>query len=135
MPGHVLVLGAVALGARVIEKHFTDSTGRNGPDHSFSMAPKTWREMVDRTRELEVSLGDGYKKIEENERETVIVQRRCVRANRDLEMGALLTKDDLAMLRPCPSDGIAPFDARKLVGEKLKRSLSAGEYLKWTDIK
>jgi len=58
------------LGATVIEKHFTDSTDRDGPDHPFSMTATMWREMVDRTRELEASLGDGRKKIEENERET-----------------------------------------------------------------
>ena len=58
-PGHVSVLGAVAKGARVIEKHFTDSTDRPGPDHAFAMNPKSWREMVERTRELEMCLGDG----------------------------------------------------------------------------
>ncbi len=134
MPGQVSVLGAVALGARVIEKHFTDSTDRDGPDHLFSMTPTTWREMVDRTRELEASLGDGRKKIEENERETLIVQRRCIRASRDLAMDTLLCEDDLIMLRPCPADGIAPFEFRKLVGKRLKRSVSSGEHLKWEDV-
>ncbi len=51
-PGHGTVLGAVALGARIVEKHFTDDTTRSGPDHSFSMTPVNWREMVLRTREL-----------------------------------------------------------------------------------
>jgi N-acetylneuraminate synthase len=134
MPGHVSVLGAVALGARVIEKHFTDSTERDGPDHPFSMTPTTWREMVDRTRELEAALGDGRKKIEDNETETVIAQRRCVRASRDLGQGGLLTTGDLTVLRPCPADGIAPFDLQRLVGKKLNRELCAGEYLKWEDV-
>jgi N-acetylneuraminate synthase len=133
MPGHISVLGAVALGARVIEKHFTDSTDRDGPDHPFSMTPTTWREMVDRTRELEASLGDGRKKIEENERETVVLQRRCIRARRDLERDTLLRDDDLTVLRPCPADGIAPFESRKLIGKKLKRSVSAGQHLRWED--
>ncbi len=52
--GHVSVLGAVAIGARIIEKHFTDDVTKEGPDHHFSMTPATWREMVDRTRDLEV---------------------------------------------------------------------------------
>jgi sialic acid synthase SpsE len=134
MPGHVSVLGAIVLGARVIEKHFTDSTDRDGPDHPFSMTPTTWREMVDRTRDLEASLGDGRKKIEENERETVIVQRRCVHASRDLEVDTLLCEGDLTMLRPCPPDGIAPFDFRKLIGKRLKKKVSRGEHLKWEDI-
>lgn len=134
MPGHVSVLGAVVLGARVIEKHFTDSTDREGPDHPFSMTPTTWREMVSRTREIEASLGDGRKKIEDNERETAIVQRRCIRASSDLKMGALLCKEDLSMLRPSPADGIPPFEVQKLVGKRIKRNVSAGDYIKWDDI-
>lgn len=134
MPGHVSVLGAVALGARVIEKHFTDSTDREGPDHPFSMTPATWKEMVARTRELEASLGDGRKRIEENERDTVVVQRRCIRADRELKSGDLLSKEDLTMLRPCPADGIPPFEVGGLVGKRLKRDVKLGEYLRWEDI-
>ena len=78
-PGHSTVLGAVALGAKIIEKHFTDDNSRSGPDHAFSMDPKSWKEMVDRTRELEASLGDGNKKVEQNEIETFQLQRRSVR--------------------------------------------------------
>ena len=62
-PGHSSVLGAVALGARVIEKHFTDNNNLIGPDHKFSMNPKTWSDMVKETRRLELSLGDGLKKV------------------------------------------------------------------------
>ena len=61
--GHVAVLGAVAKGARVIEKHFTDDNGRNGPDHHFAMNPKTWKNMIGATRELEATLRDGIKKL------------------------------------------------------------------------
>jgi sialic acid synthase SpsE len=134
MPGWVTVLGAVALGARVIEKHFTDSTEREGPDHSFSMTPATWREMVDRTRELEAALGDGRKKVEGNERETIVVQRRCIRAGRNLAAGTVLREEDLVMLRPCPADGIAPYEFRKLLGKRLKRSVSSGDNLIWSDV-
>jgi sialic acid synthase SpsE len=133
MPGHLAVLGAVALGARVIEKHFTDSNDREGPDHSFAMNPKSWREMVDRSRELEASLGDGIKKIEANEQETAVVQRRCVRARTDLEIGTLLSNNDLTVLRPCVADAIAPYDIHKLIGKKLRREIRAGEHLKWGD--
>lgn len=135
MPGHVTVLGAVALGARVIEKHFTDSTDRDGPDHPFSMTPETWREMVDRTRELESSLGNGNKKIEENERDTVIVQRRCVRASHNLEKDVIISDKDLTVLRPCPADGIAPFELENLLGKRLNRNISSGEHLKWNDLR
>ena len=61
--GHSAVLGAVTLGARVIEKHFTDDNNRVGPDHKFAMNPNTWKEMVLRTRELENALGDGIKRV------------------------------------------------------------------------
>ena len=79
-PGHATTLGAVALGARVVEKHFTDDTTREGPDHPFSMDPRTWRDMVDRTRELEAALGSPVKRVADNEKETLVVQRRCLRA-------------------------------------------------------
>jgi N-acetylneuraminate synthase len=79
-PGHATVLGAVALGARVVEKHFTDDNNRVGPDHKFAMDPTSWREMVERTRELESALGSGDKFIATNELETSVVQRRCLRA-------------------------------------------------------
>ena len=65
--GHNSVLGAIAIGARVVEKHFTDDNNRIGPDHKFSMDSNTWREMVDRTRELENAIGETEKKIELNE--------------------------------------------------------------------
>ena len=75
-PGHISVLAAVALGARVVEKHFTDNNDLDGPDHRFSMNPKTWLEMVNATRIMESSLGDGIKRVEKNEIKSKIVQRR-----------------------------------------------------------
>ncbi len=126
-PGHVTVLGAVALGARVVEKHFTDDTTRIGPDHGFSMDPITWRAMVDDTRLLEAALGDGRKKVEENEQETVVLQRRCVRAARDLLAGTTLAREDLVVLRPAPCDAFAAHDVEHVVGRTLAVSLSAGE--------
>ena len=83
--GHSTVLGSIALGAKVIEKHFTLSNDLEGPDHKFSMTPKSWREMIDRSRELELSLGNGEKKIEDNEKETVVLQRRAIRAKKNLK--------------------------------------------------
>lgn len=134
MPGHISVLGAVSLGARVIEKHFTDSNDRVGPDHAFAMNPSSWREMVERTRELELALGDGVKKIEENERETAVVQRRSIRSIGNLEAGTILKKSDLQALRPCPADGIPPYEIEHLIGRTLVKNLVAGEYLRWDDI-
>jgi sialic acid synthase SpsE len=131
--GHVSVLGAVALGAKVIEKHFTDSTNRIGPDHSFSMTPATWLEMVERTRELEDALGDGHKKVEENERQTIILQRRSICPNKNMKAGDKMKKDDLIALRPCPENGIEPFEISKVIGKTLKKNIKIGEHLKWSD--
>lgn len=131
-PGHAAVLGAVALGARVIEKHFTDDNRRPGPDHPFSMTPQTWREMVDRTRELEAALGDGDKRVTANEQETVIVQRRCVRAARPLARGARLTRDAVVFLRPAPRGAILPYELHDALGLALATNVAEGEALYWT---
>jgi N-acetylneuraminate synthase len=133
-PGHATVLGAVSLGARIIEKHFTDDIKRVGPDHKFSMDPRSWSEMVERTRELERSLGYGLKKIEENERDTVILQRRAIRLKDDCMAGTVLTRSHLDVLRPCPADGLPPYELPKVVGRKLLNSRRAGEQLRWTDL-
>jgi N-acetylneuraminate synthase len=133
-PKHATVLGAVALGARMIEKHFTDDVTRTGPDHAFSMDPNTWREMVERTRELELALGNGIKKIEENEKQTVILQRRSLRVTKDLPEGTVLDSGHLIPLRPCPTEAIPPHHARGIQGKRLRRSLKAGEHLTWTDL-
>ncbi|MBT9512450.1 MAG: N-acetylneuraminate synthase family protein [Acidovorax sp.] len=132
-PGHTTVLGAVALGARMIEKHFTDNTARTGPDHGFSMDGRTWREMVDRTRELENALGTAVKRVEENERETVVLQRRAVRAARAMAIGETIARADLKMLRPCPADAIEPWRLGEITGRRLRRDVPAGEHLKWAD--
>jgi sialic acid synthase SpsE len=133
-PGHATVLGAVALGARVIEKHFTDDNRREGPDHPFSMTPTTWREMVDRTRELEYALGSPKKRVAENEKDTVVVQRRCLRAARDLQAGVVLTADMVEALRPAPAEAVKPYELNKVVGKKLRQNLSFGEILRWADL-
>ena len=133
-PGHVTVLGAVALGARAVEKHFTDDTSRTGPDHGFSMDPATWRAMVHDTRMLEAALGDGQKKIEDNEQETVVLQRRCVRAARDLPAGTMLTPEDIDVLRPAVPTAIPAHEADRTTGQTLKRDLVFGEELTWDDL-
>jgi sialic acid synthase SpsE len=133
-PGHAAVLGSVALGARVIEKHFTDDNRREGPDHPFSMTPQSWRDMVDRTRELEYALGSAEKHVAENERDTVVVQRRCLRAAKELTAGTILSAGMLEALRPAPPDAVKPFDLDKVIGRKLNRDLPFGEILRWTDL-
>jgi sialic acid synthase SpsE len=133
-PGHAAVLGAVTLGARVVEKHFTDDNGREGPDHGFAMNPRTWREMVDATRELEAALGDGIKRIEGNEAQTVVVQRRALRLTADRPAGHVLTPADLEALRPCPADAVDPRRLDQAIGRALTKPKAQGEALTWSDL-
>jgi sialic acid synthase SpsE len=133
-PGHATVLGAIALGARIIEKHFTDDNGRSGPDHAFSMNPSSWREMLDRARELEAAQGDGIKRVEENERETVVLQRRCLRLIRDMPAGAKLAADDVEPLRPAPAGALAPYQLDAAVGRRLLVAKQRGDELYSIDL-
>jgi sialic acid synthase SpsE len=127
--GHATVLGAIALGALVIEKHFTDSNDNEGPDHKFAMNPITWREMVDNANEVYYALGDGVKRIEENEKKSLIVQRRSLRAVSDLEIGHVITKEDLEALRPIPEDGFAPYQICELLEKVLVIPIVKGEHI------
>ena len=134
-PGHSTVLGAVTLGARAVEKHFTDDTTREGPDHKFSMDPKTWREMVDRTRELEFAMGDGIKRIQENEKESYVVQRRSVHAKRSLQKGYKIKQDDLVMLRPELENSYKPYEVDQLIGKELLEDIEENQCIKRNQVK
>lgn len=133
-PGHATVLGALALGATVFEKHFTDDNDREGPDHSFAMNPRSWSEMVERSTELWQALGDGRKIIEGNETDSAIVQRRSLHTTRDLPHGTVLKESDLVPLRPCPPDGIAPYQLTDIIGKPLSKPVAGGSPLSWTDL-
>lgn len=133
-PGHATVLGAVALGARLIEKHFTDDPAREGPDHTFSMTPSTWREMVDRTRELELSLGGTIKEIASNEKDVIVVQRRCVRAARTLPAGSPITRSDIEVLRPSPNGAVKPNEIKIIIGRSPRKDIDQGSAILWSDI-
>lgn len=133
-PGHATVLGAVALGARVVEKHFTDDNLRQGPDHPFSMTPESWRDMVDRTRELELALGSPEKRVAENERDTVVVQRRCLRAARPIRAGESLTRGDIDVLRPATPGAILPAEIDAVIGTRALLDIPAGDALRWTSL-
>lgn len=132
-PGHIAVLGAVTLGARFIEKHFTDDKSRQGPDHAFSLDPSDWRRMVDDTRILESALGDGKKKLEANEVQAQIVQRRALRFSSELRRDTIISRGDLIALRPIPADGISPMDIEKIIGKKLIRDVAADELVRYSD--
>jgi N-acetylneuraminate synthase len=133
-PGHATVLGAVALGGRVVEKHFTDDTSRVGPDHPFSITPRTWREMVDRTRELEQALGSPDKLVGANEQQTVIVQRRCLRAARDIRAGEILNRAMIDVLRPATPGAILPYEIAAVTGRRALQDIPAGKEIRWVDV-
>ena len=133
--GHSTVLGAVTLGARVVEKHFTDNNNRVGPDHKFSMNPKTWYEMVKATRELENSLGDGIKRVEKNELETVVLQRRAIRIKKEIKKGEKIKKENIISLRPCPKNAYPLQKIKNIIGKNAKRKFVIGEYIKLSDFK
>lgn len=122
-PGHSTVLGAVALGARVIEKHFTDDNYREGPDHKFSMNPESWQLMVNETRRLEMALGDGKKKIEKNEYLTSYIQRRSYYAKEEIKKGEIINESKLIPLRPFLKNSISPDKDNLILGKKALRTI------------
>ena len=133
--GHSTVLGAIALGARMIEKHFTIDNNLDGPDHKFSMNPKTWKEMIDRARELEKSLGNGKKVIEKNEIQPAIVQKRAIRANKNIKKGSRINSGDLIFLRPCPANALPPYKAKDILGKKIIKNIKNGDLIRLKDVK
>ena len=98
------------------------------------MNPKSWREMVDRTRELEYALGDGVKRIEANEKDSAIVQRRCLRMLTDLPAGHCLRATDIEALRPAPAGAIEPWRLEEIVGRCLTIAKTAGDALYPADL-
>ena len=132
--GHGSVLGAIPLGARVFEKHFTDDNQREGPDHKFALNPLKWREMVDLSMEVFETLGDGIKRVEENEQNAFIVQRRSIVCNKKLPEGHQITRNDLDFLRPCPKNSFHPYQADEVIGKTLIESKQANESILREDI-
>lgn len=119
---------AVALGARVIEKHFTiDKNHSAFRDHQLSADPPEMKLLVERVREADRLCGDGRKKVEECEIPGVTSYRRSIVAVRDLPEGHIITLSDLSWIRP--GTGTAPGDESKLIGRKLKAALRSGEQL------
>ncbi len=128
------VLGAVTLGARVIERHFTDRNDREGPDHKFAMNPENWARMVEETRLLERSLGSPDKFVAGNEVETAIIQRRCLRAARDIKAGEVFTREMIDVLRPATPGAIKPNEIELVLGKRSRVDLPLGKELRWTEL-
>ncbi len=131
-PGIVVPLGAVSLGACVIEKHFTINKHDKGPDHPHSMEPEEFKQMVKAIRELETALGSTRKIVVDEESETVIVQRRSLYARKTLKIGERIEDNDIVELRP--QLGILPKYKNYIIGKKMKRIVEADEPIRWSDI-
>lgn len=108
-------IAAVALGATVIEKHFTLNRNMEGPDHKASLEPDELKMMVDAIRNIEKAIGgDGVKHVSESERKNIAVARKSIIAARDIKKGELLTEENLTAKRP--GTGISPMRWEEVIG-------------------
>jgi N-acetylneuraminate synthase len=123
--GPTLAIAAAALGAVVIEKHFTLDRSAVGPDHEASLDPEQLVQLVRAIREVEAAMGDGAKDVREIERDTRKLMRRSIVAAHGLAAGAVLAEDDLAYKRP--GTGLSPMEWRGLVGRRLTIDVAADE--------
>ena len=117
--GSATIQLAVALGATVFERHFTDDSTRPGPDHAFSLEPAEWRAMVDAALAAQRSLGSGVKVVEENEISARVVQRRAIRYASHLKPGTRLERKDLRVTRPCPNGAMDASQVEAILGSVL----------------
>lgn len=129
------VTGAVALGARVIERHFTDSNDREGPDHKFAMNPENWAEMVAQVRTLERALGSTDKFVTGSELETYVLQRRCLRVARDIKAGETINATMVEPLRPAAEGAIMPWELGELIGKVALNDMPYGMDLRWENLR
>jgi len=130
--GLAVSTGAVALGATVIEKHFTLDSQLPGPDHKASLEPHQLTALVRQIRDVEIALGSDIKAPTASERPVRDLVRRSVTTTRSVAAGAEIKRDDITLLRP--GTGIPPLDFERVVGRKSARDISAGETLNWSDI-
>jgi N-acetylneuraminate synthase len=120
---------AVALGADVIEKHFTLDKGMDGPDHSFALEPDELDQMIDEIRQTESALGDGALRISEVESGTVDRARRAIHAVEDISHGTRITADAVRVLRPGygDGDGLEPKYIDDVIGAVAEADIAVGE--------
>jgi N-acetylneuraminate synthase len=130
--GVEIPIAAVALGATVIEKHFTLDKDMKGPDHLASLSPGELKEMTSAIRKIEVALGDGIKRPSQSEKKNIMVARKSIHVNREISAGCLLEKSDLVIKRP--GNGIQPKYLTEIIGRRLKHNLSNDSIVKWEDL-
>jgi N-acetylneuraminate synthase len=131
-PGIEVSLAAVALGACVVEKHFTLDKDLPGPDHRASLDPPELEALVRGTRVVEAALGDGYKRPAASEEENRGTVRRSLAASTDIPRGTIFTAAHLCSLRP--ATGLPPTLLRHIVGRETKREIKEGELITWSDL-
>ena len=125
--GIEIALAAAALGACVIEKHFTLDKTLPGPDHAASLEPEELASLVEGVRRVEASLGDGSKRPAASEADTTMAARKSLFVARDLPAGSVLTADAVSIKRP--GTGLQPALLERLVGRTLRKAVKAGEQL------
>lgn len=128
---HAPCVASVALGARVIERHFTLDSNLPGPDHSSSDTPASFARLVAMIRDAEAALGSAVKQPTEAERKNMKGMRRSLFARRDIVAGKLIEDADLICKRP--ATGIAPAEWDAIVGRRAGRAIAAGDMLAPTD--
>lgn len=125
-------VAAVALGASIIEKHFTLDKTLPGPDHKASLEPDELLEMVNAIRNIEIALGSAKKQPTETEKKNILVGRKSIHLLAALKKGHVLTEKDFMMKRP--GDGISPMKLNLVVGKKLKTDLAEDHKLSFEDL-
>lgn len=117
--GIEIPVAAVALGAVVIEKHFTLDKNMDGPDHKASLDPKELTDMVTAIRNIEMALGDGVKKLSDSEKYNLDIVRKSIVAKRDINVGEFFSEDNVTVKRP--GTGLSPMEWDKVIGKKAKK--------------
>lgn len=120
-------IAAVAMGADVIEKHFTLDKTLLGPDHKASLEPSELKAMVDAIRNIEQALGDGEKHVSNSERRNIAIARKSIIAARDIKKGELLSEENLTTKRP--GNGISPMKWNEVIGTCAVRDFKEDELI------
>lgn len=131
-PGIEVALASVAMGASVIEKHFTLDKGLPGPDHRASLDPRELEGLVRTIRKMETAIGNGLKEPASSEQDNRTIVRRSLFSSREISKGTVLTAGMLEALRP--GTGIPPSRMAEVVGRKAGRHLSREHMLAWGDL-
>lgn len=130
--GILVSVAAVAMGATIIEKHFTLDRSLPGPDHQASLEPEELELLVQQIRQIEACLGDGEKVAQASELPVRDLVRRSVTLSRDKAAGEIIQAEDLVLLRP--GTGIPPKQLQQVIGRRLKSALESGATLSWQDL-